>query len=71
MPLVETTVMDIQILSKIFFIFMSIEKFAFIVFILFAGRDIQIKNYITKHNSKYCSKNERISCYTKTMLRAY
>ena len=53
MPLVETTVMDIQILSKIFFIFMSIEKFAFIVFILFAGRDIQIKNYITKHNSKY------------------
>lgn len=61
MPLVETTVMDIQILSKIFFIFMSIEKFAFIVFILFAGRDIQIKNYITRHNSKYCSKNERIS----------
>ena len=32
MPLVETTVMDIQILSKIFFMFMSIEKFAFIVF---------------------------------------
>ena len=36
MPLVETTAMDIQILSKIFFVFMSIEKFAFIVFILFA-----------------------------------
>ena len=32
MPLVETTAMDIQILSKIFFIFMSIEKFALIVF---------------------------------------